>query len=124
MLQKFSSEGIGLDYRLIEDSTDGYSVSFSNSIDNIEDNSIDICLVDGGPRGLCALKSIPKIKTGGILVIDNVNWFLPSETKSPSSVRTESEVAVEFRGVYEIIRSWRYVWTSNGVTDTAFYFKP
>ena len=37
------------------------------------DHSIDFVLVDGASRDKCALWMLPKIKSGGILVIDNSN---------------------------------------------------
>ena len=43
--------------------------------------------MDGDFRDHAALMAIPKVKSNGLLIVDNANWFLPSETKSPSSVR-------------------------------------
>jgi hypothetical protein len=56
-------------------------------------------------------------------LIDNVNWFLPSDTHSPTSVKTEDQMTKEWKEVYDAIKDYRSIWTSNGVTDTAFYFK-
>lgn len=94
-------------------------------INIIKDNSIDFCLVDGEYRDLCAFNMINKIKEGGLLVVDNINWLIPVRaTKSPH-MRTfdqgcESEIWQKFT---EKVSGWRCIWTSNGVTDTAIWIK-
>jgi predicted O-methyltransferase YrrM len=89
------------------------------------EKSIDFTLIDGLYRDSVTSLMIPKIKPGGLLVIDNVNWFLPSRSHSPSSRAPQmgpdgpkwAEVANELTG-------WRSIWTSSGVTDTAIFVKP
>jgi predicted O-methyltransferase YrrM len=120
-LQKQISD---LEYTLIDKKEPYYNERFIEAIRNIPDDSIDLCLVDGCPRGLCALESVTKVRKGGYLVIDNVNWFLPSESRSPSSIKRESEIPVEFIEFYQMTKDWERVWTSNGVTDTLILIKP
>ena len=81
--------------------------------------------MDGAYRDFSAKFILPKIKPGGMLIIDNVNWFLPSQSRSPNS-RTHQlgpdgdiwrEVASELKG-------WRTIWTTSGIWDTAIFFKP
>jgi predicted O-methyltransferase YrrM len=87
--------------------------------------SLNVVLVDGIYRAQCVLHSLPLIMAGGILVIDNVNRYLPSRSIAPNSRSIEvSPLDDEWRQVLELIGSWRFFWTSNGVSDTAFYFKP
>jgi predicted O-methyltransferase YrrM len=87
--------------------------------------SLDVCLVDGIYRAQCVLKSIPLIKHGGILIIDNVNRYLPSQSVAPNSrSMINGPLDEDWRQVLEIISVWRSFWTSNGVSDTAIYFKP
>jgi predicted O-methyltransferase YrrM len=88
------------------------------------DSSLDFVLVDGIYRGICARLSIPKLKSGGILIIDNVNHHLPSHSRSPNSLPVDQIPNLEWQSVYAIIKNWRTYWTSNGVSDTALYFKP
>ncbi|HUR11966.1 MAG TPA: hypothetical protein VM012_11380 [Flavitalea sp.] len=97
---------------------------YSEAIKQIAPGTIDICLVDGGPRALSALASLRTLKSGGYMVIDNANWFFPTHSKSPSSIRTWEEVDPLFKEFYEQVKNWRVIWTSNGVTDTAIYIKP
>ena len=93
--------------------------------DNFLDNSLDFVLVDGIFRSECALRVLRKIKLGGLLIIDNVNWYLPSTSSAPNS-RTEQNGAASQRWelLAELLKGWRCIWTSNGVTDTAIWIKP
>ena len=112
-----------VDYMLVADS-ENQEARYNQIIGNIPDESIDLSLVDGGPRALAAVQSVRKVKRGGMIVIDNVNWFLPSESKSPTSIRSIEEADPLFRQFYDMVKGWRVIWTSNGVTDTAIYIKP
>ena len=49
------------------------------------DSSVDFALIDGLYREYATRFIMPKIKPGGLVVIDNVNWYLPSHTRSPYS---------------------------------------
>jgi len=88
-------------------------------------SSLDVVLVDGTYRAQCVLQSLPLLKSGGILGIDNVNRYLPSLSSAPNSRSPqEGPIDEEWQQVLELIGSWRYFWSSNGVSDTAIYFKP
>ncbi len=52
-------------------------------IDNIEDNSLDIVFVDGCYNKACILAAMPKIKKGGLLLIDDTHWFPLDECNVP-----------------------------------------
>jgi len=111
-------------YRPVSDNGDSGS-AYAGVLDAFPDSSVDIVLVDGAVRDLCALKAIPKLKAGGVLVIDNVNWFLPSRSKSPDSVAVGAEPAsAGWKQFLGQVAGWPCRWTSSGVTDTAFYYKP
>ncbi len=88
-------------------------------------NSLDFVLVDGLYRDACALLSLDKLRPGGLLIIDNVNWFLPSNSRAPASIRSESEIHDEgWKTLHRTLSTWRRIWTSDGVTDTAVFIKP
>jgi predicted O-methyltransferase YrrM len=91
----------------------------------LADGSLDFALVDGVYRDWCALHAMKKLKPGGVMVIDNVNWFLPSNSHSPNSRRHgEAAKSETWASVEAELMGWRRIWTSSGVTDTAFFFKP
>ncbi len=88
------------------------------------DQTIDFALVDGSYRDYVALSVLPKIKPGGMLIIDNVNWFLPSPTRSPNSRRpSQAPATTAWDQVAVQLADWRRIWTSSGVWDTAIFVK-
>lgn len=90
----------------------------------LADNSIDFILVDGIYRDLCAVVGICKLRVGGILIIDNVNHYLPSASMAPNSVPRDGVPDSQvWQEVYQTLRTWRTIWTSNGISDTAIFVK-
>jgi predicted O-methyltransferase YrrM len=89
------------------------------------DASIDFALIDGIYRDYNAWFMLSKIRPGGLLIIDNVNWFLPSRSYSPSSrtpvLGPNGDIWTK---VAQDLANWRSIWTSSGVTDTAIFIKP
>jgi hypothetical protein len=117
-----------VDLRLYEDDgtcRQGCASAYVRAIDGWQPGSLDFALVDGVCRDHCALKVVDKLRPGGLLVIDNVNWYLPSGSRSPASRSPaqgpKGEVWIQ---VADKLRGWRFIWTSSGVTDTAIFFKP
>jgi len=103
---------------------DGNHGMYIAPLETVQDGSIDFCLVDGVYRDWCALLSIAKLRSGGLLVVDNANWFLPPpyQTFSPGTVSAPN--GPQWLQFSETVQGWRSLWTTNGVTDTALYFKP
>jgi predicted O-methyltransferase YrrM len=91
---------------------------------SLGDESLDFALVDGVYRDHVTVSLLPKIRPGGMLVIDNVNRYLPSLTASPASLRPPKTPET---GAWEqaaaALAVWRQIWTSSGVWDTAIYVK-
>jgi predicted O-methyltransferase YrrM len=89
------------------------------------DASLDFALVDGRYRDYSAKFIMPKLKRGGMLIIDNVNWYLPCQSKAPNSrtagLGPATDVWVE---VWRELAGWRTIWTSSGVWDTAIFIRP
>jgi predicted O-methyltransferase YrrM len=99
--------------------------SYIGAADQFQENSLDFVLVDGRDyRSTCAVKAVNKVRTGGIIVVDNANWFLPSSSHSPNSRTYEAGSASdEWQHFLEIVNGWRRIWTTNGVWDTALLIK-
>jgi predicted O-methyltransferase YrrM len=93
----------------------------------IPDQSLDFCLVDGMCRDKCAWQCLSKVRQGGILAIDNINWYLPRRKPStaPDSRSLRDGCASEtWERVRMVLAEWRLYWTTNGITDTALWIKP
>jgi predicted O-methyltransferase YrrM len=103
----------------------GGESSYARTALAFPDESLDFALIDGHYREYTAQFILPKIKPGGLLVIDNVNWYLPCKSKAPNS-RTPAlgPATPVWEQVWEELARWRMIWTSSGVWDTAIFIKP
>jgi predicted O-methyltransferase YrrM len=103
----------------------GGQSTYARTALGLPDAGLDFALVDGHYRDYSAKFILPKIKSGGILIIDNVNWYLPSKSRAPNS-RTRAlgpngKIWAEVAGE---LAQWRSIWTSSGVWDTAMFIRP
>ncbi|MCE7997215.1 MAG: class I SAM-dependent methyltransferase [Roseivirga sp.] len=97
-LQMFISEE---DYPNKDNFFDKY-VEYINSFDN---DFFDFVLVDGRARKSCALVGVDKLKSGGLLVLDN------SER-------------LRYKAVHDTLKDWPRLFTTTGLTDTTIWLKP
>ena len=99
-------------------------IEYRKKISKFKNNSLDFCLVDGDHRDLCALNILPKLKPGSLLVIDNANWYLPSNSKSPASIKEgDNYPSLFWKKFHDKVKNYRVVHTSNGVWDTCIWIK-
>ena len=83
---------------------------------------LDYILVDAIYRGECALKAADALRPGGLLIVDNVERYLPdASTRSPERIR--GEVSPIWSRVRMRVATWRRLWTTNGVYDTGIWIK-
>jgi hypothetical protein len=69
------------------------------------DDHFDFIMIDGRARIECALNALPKLKAGGIFVLDN------SDRK-------------RYAPIFKVLSNWKRVTTTTGLFDTTFWFKP
>lgn len=91
--------------------------------DSADERVVDIAIVDGLYRGACAVRAVELVKPGGVVVVDNVERYLPSTSRGPES-RGSTTVHPEWITFSHAVSGWRRYWTSNGVTDTCIWFRP
>ncbi len=109
-----------VDYRHCKDESTYLAVA-----EALPPGNLDFVLVDGIARDRCALAALPRLKPGGLLVLDNSNWYLPSPSRSPNSRSLADGPASEaWRSLASQVRPWRCRWTTNGVWDTTLWLKP
>ncbi len=93
-------------------------------VDDFADDEIHICVVDGEHRAKCALAAVPKLASGGLLMIDDANWFLDHPSFAPHSRCGRGPASHDWREFSRMVDGWRCVWNTDGVTDTAIWIKP
>jgi predicted O-methyltransferase YrrM len=89
--------------------------------------TLDFALVDGLYREHVTKLLMPKIKPGGLLIIDNINWYLPPPAKTYSPASRTPALGPDGRVWAEIAQNldgWRSIWTTSGISDTAIFIKP
>jgi hypothetical protein len=102
-----------------------FASAYVRAVDVFAPKSIDFALVDGMYRSACALAVLPKLRSGALLIVDNVNWFLPSASRAPSSRSlTDEPLSPTWAEFADAIRGWELRWTQNGVADTAIWVAP
>ena len=105
----------------------GDDYGYTGEVDRFEDGSLDFVLVDGlsDMRDRCALGAVPKIRPGGLLIVDDVHRYLPSDSRSPLALGPgQAPLTADWQRFAEQTRDWPVRWTSSGVTDTAIWRKP
>lgn len=131
-----------VDYRLIphdfEGETDEQQMHrnpFVQASHSFADESLDYALVDSAPRGCLCRGVAPKIKRGGLLVLDNANWYLPPPADvhppapgsvsavlgTPDSRLPEHECWPAFA---RLTADWDAHWSSNGIQMTLILVRP
>lgn len=118
-----------VEYLLLEEDADAGDETTSSDyvkvICRFPEQSLDFVLVDGIYRANCACESVTRVRPGGILILDNANWYVPCQTRSPASRSlADGPLTPQWERFMEMVKDWKCVWTSNSVTDTAIYLKP
>lgn len=137
-----AAEGLrNVDYRLIahdfegeDDELEMHRNPFVMAASQFGDETLDYALVDSAPRGCLCAGIAPKIKRGGLLILDNANWYLPP----PASVRPAAPGSVSavpgtpgsrvahhecWPAFSRMIASWEARWSSNGLQMTLILVK-
>lgn len=116
-----------VDYNLFPDGEEEKPDSdYVSVVHGLAPYTLDFCLVDGVSRDHCAMGCLEKLKPGGIVVVDNVERYIPKNPKSraPES-RTPQDgfASQQWEEFARITKNWRCIWTTNGVWDTALWIK-
>jgi hypothetical protein len=91
--------------------------SYVRMIDNARGHSLDLSLVGGTLASACCLASILKLKSGGLLVLENADRCLSHNGELAT-------VQANWGDVVWHLASWRQIWMANGRSETAIFVKP
>lgn len=84
--------------------------------------SVDIVIIDGKFRAQAAHLSIPLLRSGGFMIIDDAHRYLPE--KDSEDIFPEAKHQDIWKEIAIQTESWRSVWISDGVHATYFLIKP
>jgi hypothetical protein len=73
-------------------------------ISTFNNEHFDFIIVDGRARVECCLNAIPKLKSGGLFVLDNSDRD-------------------RYKPVFKVLESWESITTTTGLFDTTIWFK-
>lgn len=93
-------------------------------VDEFADGEIDICVVDGEHRAACALAAVPKLSSGGLMVIDDAQGFLDHRSSSLHSRWGKGPLSADWGRFAELVSPWRLIWVGDGFSDAAIWIKP
>ena len=108
-----------VDYRLATD-----RASYLRIAEEFAPDSLDFALVDGSWRDECAAGILPAIRPGGVLVIDDASWFMSAPYAGATVPHQLTQRTPAWDAVAASLSEWRQVWTTDGVTHTAFFVRP
>ena len=114
----------------LESKVDYFHLSESEEYENkIDDYTEDFnyILIDGRRRLQCLKKAIPRIKPGGIIILDNSDRYIPNKVgNSFLSVVNKSKNFrnEEWEKTVSLMENWRQFQTSDGINDTTIWVKP
>jgi SAM-dependent methyltransferase len=131
-----------VDYRLIphdfegeEDEEEMHRNPVVRAAYDLGDETLDYALVDSAPRGCLCEGVAPKIKHGGLLILDNANWYLPPppDVHPPASGSVSSVIGTPgsripshrcWPAFARRTAGWEALWSSAGIQMTLILIKP
>lgn len=120
-----------VDYRhvecLLKESAEPESHPYAEVAGEFADGSLDFALVDGGIRYPCMRRVLPKLKPGGLLILDNANRYVPNLVDGRHTTVHEPRsqpLSDNWRILLEELARWRAMNASDGIWDTRFWVKP
>ncbi len=118
---RLQAEGVGerVSYHLEShgNAMENLGAAYVRMVDTASDGSLDFSLVGGPLPSACCLASILKLKSGGLLVLENADRCLSHNGELAT-------VKANWGDVVWHLASWRQIWMANGLSETAIFVKP
>lgn len=122
-IQDININNIDYFFESISYEYDPLTSGYLKRVSDLVDNYFDLVLIDGKLRGHCALIGLQKLKNNGIMVIDNVERYIFIGSKTPESIKDESQMTEEWIKFKELTSDYRKILFDNGITVTMMIFK-
>lgn len=100
--------------------------TYEDAARTLPDKSLDFALVDGRRRLSCFRTIIPKIRPGGILILDNAERYVANPVMGSHStvICRRDQDDPEWKPVLKELATWRAVLTTNRIWDTRIWVRP
>lgn len=97
---------------------------YVRAVDAFAQGELDVCFVDAEHRAACALEAMPKLRSGGLLILDDVQNYVDHPSRCPYSRDGLGPLNAQWRTVTERLADWRLIWTTDRYSDCAVWVKP
>jgi predicted O-methyltransferase YrrM len=103
----------------------GHGSKYLSVFERFTEESLDFIFIDGIYRGACASLAPKFIKPGGLIILDDAQWYLPSNSVSLfSRSHKDGPASDDWEGFLRSVCNWRCIWTSDKcLHDTAIFIK-
>jgi predicted O-methyltransferase YrrM len=99
--------------------------TYEDAARTVAEESLDFALVDGRRRLSCTTVVIPKIRPGGILILDDAERYIANETMGVHStvIRRRDQNDPQWALILNELSTWRSVLTTSRICDTRIWVK-
>ncbi len=114
-----------VDHRLLSLQEGNGRCPYAEIADDYPDQFFDFALVDGRVRHICMERVIPKLRIGGMLILDNSERYLPHDAAGTyfergGHIRAAAE---SWERLLKVLKGWRTIGTTNGLWSTHLWIK-
>jgi predicted O-methyltransferase YrrM len=100
---------------------------YTEVINVFPDRSFDLVVIDGVDRLDCMVNAIAKVKSSGLLVLDDAHRWFPNliDGGYSSEIEHRDEIGAEgWDDVAELLGEWRPMLLTNGLSDMRLWIRP
>jgi hypothetical protein len=89
---------------------------------DIKNETLDFAIIDGSYREYCLIRALDFIKPGGLIILDDSNCYLPTDSVVP--VKLSSPANRTWERIVELISDWKIQVFYDGVKELKVWQKP
>jgi predicted O-methyltransferase YrrM len=120
-----------VDYRMVpcefDDMDEPPTHAYAQVAREFADGSLDFAMVDGMIRETCMREVMPKIKPGGLLILDNANRYFPNPSLGGYSTSHEPRsepYSPKWARLAQELEGWRHGLLTDRLWDTRVWVRP